>query len=63
MKLRSNFVSTLLPKDARDALVKASQVDPSIEPGLSFDRAKAVDRALARIKSQYPNLFQKGALI
>lgn len=58
---RARWVSTLLPKEARDALVAASRVDPKIGAGMSFERAKAVDNALLRVKSNYPHLFKKGA--
>lgn len=45
-------VSTLLPKDARDALIAASQIrNPR-------DRSIAVQEAAERAKRRYPQFFQ-----
>ena len=57
----ASWVSTLLPKDAREALVAASRIDPMIDAGLSFTRSKAIDNTVLRIKAQYPHLFNKVA--
>lgn len=45
--------STLLPHDARYALVKAAQVkDP-------YERLAAIDRAAEAARQKYPHLFHK----
>jgi ABC-type iron transport system FetAB ATPase subunit len=50
-KRQSYQQSTLLPTDARDALVAASQLrNPT-------DRKRAVQEAIERAKRRYPQLF------
>lgn len=44
-----------LPPDAADQLKRAAKVG---QPG-SFARAKAIDRAIERVRSEYPHLFTK----
>lgn len=44
--------STLLPLAARERLIKATQIkDP-------FERLKAIDAAIDRVKSEHPKLFK-----
>lgn len=45
-------VSNLLPRDARDALVMAGRVPDE------RDRRLAVDAAIDRVKSRYPQFFK-----
>lgn len=46
-------ISKLLPRDARDALVLASRVPDE------RDRRLAVDAAIDRVKSRYPQFFKQ----
>ena len=48
-------VSKLLPEDARRALIKAALTEPSAAAPLK--RQKAIEKAIERIKSQYPQFF------
>jgi hypothetical protein len=54
-------VSTILPKEVRDALIEASKVDPKTPPGLSLARTMKVEAAARRAVSIYPVFFKKGA--
>jgi hypothetical protein len=54
-------ISTLLPKEVRDALIEASKVDPKMPPGLSLARTMKVEAAACRAAFIYPVLFKKGA--
>lgn len=49
------YVSTLLPEDARHALVRAAYTEPSAADPLR--RQKAIEKTTQRIKSQYPEFF------
>lgn len=49
-------VATMLPPDARTALVEASLIDPDKEE--SVRRSAAINRATAVAKMKYPHLFR-----
>lgn len=44
--------STLLPQDAREALIAASKVTPARE------RQRAIEAATERVQRKYPQLFK-----
>lgn len=50
-------ISRVLPPDARQRLVDASQVDPETHRAESMVRTRAVDFVVSRIKRQYPRFF------
>lgn len=57
MSMRDTIpVANVLPPDARDALVKASQKGPSAADPLKGQ--KALEKTIQRIQQQYPEHFQ-----
>lgn len=59
MKSAARFVANVLPADARDALVRASQV--KIPRSDALWRQKAIEEVTQRIKFQYPQFFRHKA--
>lgn len=53
MKKRMPPVSTVLPKDAREALIEASQITNQRE------RWRAIEAATERAQWRYPHLFNQ----
>lgn len=51
-------IATILPLEARSALVRASQVEPEVPAGDSVLRAYVIDSVLGEIRAKYPELFQ-----
>lgn len=52
-------VATTLPKPVRDALVRVSQIQPSVPPGESMERAAALNEVIRLARLQYPECFEK----
>lgn len=53
------YIATILPLQARQALVRASQVEPEIQAGDSVRRSYVVDSVLREISAKYPQYFQE----
>lgn len=54
------IVAGILPKLVRDALVRASQIQPSVPPGESVERTVALDEVTRHARAQYPQYFSNG---
>lgn len=52
-------IATILPLEARSALVRASQVEPEIPAGDSVRRAYVIDGVLREFAAKYPQYFQE----
>lgn len=52
-----DVIATLLPLEARDLLVRASQVEPHLPPGESPIRAYTIDSVVRELRVMYPQLF------
>lgn len=59
MTLKKFPISTLLPRDARDALVAAAAVDSKALAGMSVVRTRELEAAIERVKQHYPIYFQQ----
>lgn len=51
-------VSKILPPATRDALVRASNVEPGTAGGESFRRSQALDKAISDARFQHPKFFK-----
>lgn len=53
-----DVIATLLPLEAREMLVRASQVEPHIPPGDSVRRAYVIDSVVRELRVMYPQFWQ-----
>ena len=51
-------IATILPLEARSALVRASQVEPEIPAGDSPTRTYVIDNVLREFAAKYPQFFR-----
>jgi hypothetical protein len=49
---------TLYPRWAQDLLRQAAAIDPHLPVGESLPRRIAIDKALARIRKEFPQMFR-----
>lgn len=58
--MRFKLVASVLPLEARNALVRASQVDAKNGPGESKERALELSHVIQKLRAQYPTYFRNG---
>lgn len=51
-------VARVLPVDIRDALIRASWLDPKSPRGESLERIAAIDEIVRRARLTHPHLFK-----
>lgn len=51
-------IAQILPPIAREALVQAANLDPTVPFGESMERRIQIDTVIDRLKLQYPEFFR-----
>lgn len=51
-------MSNVLPREVREALRAALQIEPKVGRGESLKRAAAIEEIVAKARERYPHLFK-----